>query len=112
MRLLSAILVAGLSFALLLPAQTGTSKKAADAAKAAPKTAAAAKDTAKELLDINTAPVDKLRELPGIGEAYSKKIVDGRPYRAKTDLVQKNIVPEATYNKIKDMIIAKQAPKK
>lgn len=100
MRLIATLIATVLSFALMMPAQA-VPKKAADARKAAT-------DAAKDLLDINTAPVDKLKALPGIGDAYSKKIVDGRPYRAKTELVQKNILPEATYNKIKDMIIAKQ----
>lgn len=108
MRLLSLVIAALLSVALLAPAQTAT-KKATDATKSATKAASAKAD---ELIDINTASVDKLKTIPGIGDAYSKKIVDNRPYRAKNELVSKNVLPEGVYNKVKDLIIAKQPAKK
>jgi competence protein ComEA len=77
----------------------------------APKPAAATAAATGTPLDINTATADQLKAFPGIGDAYSKRIIDGRPYTAKNQLVTRGILPQGVYNKIKDQIIASH-PKK
>ena len=102
MRMLR-ILCVLLTAMCLMAGQPAATKKKTDTTKQAASKSAQ--------IDINTASAEQLKTLTGIGDAYSSKIIANRPYRAKNELVQKKIIPQATYDKIKDQIIAKQ-PKK
>ena len=100
MRVLKAVfvlvLVAGLAAPWPLSAQAKAPAKGTTAAATA------------ALLDLNTATRAELEALPGIGVTYAQKIIDGRPYKAKNELVNRKIVPASTYAKVKDKVIAKQ----
>ena len=90
------------------PAAKSDSKMMAPAPKAPAAESKMAPAPKVELLDINSATAEQLDALPGIGKAYSAKIIAGRPYKGKDDLVNKDIVPQKTYDGIKDKISAKQ----
>jgi len=98
------IMFLALSFSLTTPTHI-----TAQSASTSSSSSAKATPPAGEKLDINSATKEQLDALPGIGEAYAQKIIDNRPYRTKRDLVTKKIIPQPTYEKIKDQIIAHQS---
>ena len=78
----------------------------------APQSDPAPRTKVSKLVDINSATATELRHLPGIGEAEAAKIVAGRPYGVKTELLDRQIVPQATYDTIQKLITARQTPAK
>ena len=99
------LVLAGLSHV----ANAKPAEKKAPVAVTAPVAPAAPAAKAAAELDINSATEAELIALPGVGEAYAKKIIAGRPYDRKDQLVSKNVLPEGVYTKVKSGVIAKQA---
>jgi len=115
MRKLRLVLILLCAVVALAVTQVDVAQTKAAATTAGKSATPAKKDVTKSvtkadasLIDINTATKEQLMTLPGIGDAFSDKIIKNRPYASKNQLVSKGIIPEATYKPIASKIIAKQ----
>ena len=108
MKTLASILLSAV--AALAAAQTAAPAKTATPAPAAKTSAAPAAKAvhASKQVDINTASAEELKALPGVGDAYAQKIVEGRPYKGRNELLDRKIVPADVYAKIRLQIKARQ----
>lgn len=100
------VLLASLLFSSYVPAQTASMSKSQAAPKSSKTTAV--DSGAADQIDINRANAATLKTLPGIGDAYSSAIIKNRPYKNKSQLVSRKVIPQVTYDKIKDKIVAKK----
>jgi DNA uptake protein ComE-like DNA-binding protein len=108
---LAAFLITSLGYGQAA-SSAGSADQGSKAATAKSKRSTSGKKTsAAAKVDINSATKDQLDALPGVGEAYAQKIIDGRPYNAKNDLVRRNVIPQSVYDGIKDQIIAHRTAK-
>ncbi len=101
------LMIASFGYAQAAGTASDASKTSTTSSKSKKSTGASTSKSAK--VDINSASKEELSQLPGIGDALSQKIIDGRPYNAKNDLVRRKIIPQSTYDGIKDQIIAHHA---
>jgi competence protein ComEA len=99
-----AVLSRSVIFATILAVLYPTANYAAEGMKTST-AAPGIRPTRVKPLDINSGPIEDLKALPGINDAYAQKIVAGRPYEKRDDLVSRKILPPSTYKKIKDRII-------